>query len=66
LIKKITPDVLVKGADWTGNVVGQDWVEKHGGRVTLMPLSKGFSTTNIIEQVIKQKTNHLSSTGDLR
>ncbi|KPK76181.1 MAG: hypothetical protein AMJ79_07805 [Phycisphaerae bacterium SM23_30] len=66
MIEKITPDVLVKGADWTGNVVGQDWIERHGGRGALMPLSKGFSTTNIIEQVIKQNTNRLSSTGDLR
>jgi len=53
LIQKISPDVLVKGADWTGSVVGQDWIEAHGGKVTLMPLSEGFSTTNIIERVIQ-------------
>ena len=66
LIKKINPEVLVKGSDWTGQVVGQDWVEKHGGRVVLMPLSKGFSTTNIIEQVIKQNAEHLSSSGEIK
>ncbi|MCP4710753.1 MAG: hypothetical protein GY869_19175, partial [Planctomycetes bacterium] len=54
----------IKGADWTGNVVGQEWVEAHGGKVVLMPLCSGYSTTNIIDQVIKQTTNNLSSTGE--
>lgn len=54
LIREITPDVLVKGADWTGNVVGADWVKRHNGRVVLMPLTRGFSTTNIIDKVIEQ------------
>ena len=62
LIQAITPDVLVKGADWTGNVVGQDWVESHGGRIALMPLTQGFSTTSIIDKVIEQ--NHNPSTTD--
>ena len=52
LIKAIGPDILVKGTDWAGAVVGQDYVEAHGGKVALVPISKGFSTTNIIEQVI--------------
>lgn len=51
LIEAITPDVLIKGSDWQGNVVGQEWVESHGGRVALMPLKTGHSTTNIIERV---------------
>ena len=54
IIRLITPDVLVKGSDWTGQVVGQDWVEQHGGRVVLMPLCEGFSTTNLIAQVLQQ------------
>lgn len=54
LIEKISPDILLKGADWSGAVVGQQWVEEHGGKVVLMPLSKGQSTTNIIERVIEQ------------
>src|SRR5262249_50854904 len=33
LIRALSPDVLVKGADWEGKgVVGQAWVESHGGR----------------------------------
>ena len=58
LIKKITPEVLVKGSDWTGKVIGQDWVEQNGGKVVIVPLSKGLSTTDIIEQVIKQNSNN--------
>jgi len=61
LIEAITPDVLVKGADWTGAVVGQDWVEAHGGRVALVPLSKGRSTTNIIEKVIEKTSNRFKN-----
>ncbi|OQA00346.1 MAG: Bifunctional protein HldE [Planctomycetes bacterium ADurb.Bin412] len=57
LIQKVSPDVLVKGSDWTGAVVGQEWVEQHGGVVKLMPLFAGRSTTNIIEKVIQQHTN---------
>jgi len=57
LIQKIVPDVLVKGSDWTGAVVGQEWVESHGGKIVLMPLVKGRSTTNIINQVIESYNN---------
>ncbi len=49
LIKKIVPDVLVKGGDYTiDSVVGADFVVSHGGRVEIIPLMKGFSSTAII------------------
>ncbi len=49
LIKKIVPDVLVKGGDYTpDSVVGADFVKSHGGRVEIIPLMKGFSSTAII------------------
>lgn len=60
LIEAVSPDVLVKGSDWTGAVVGQDWVESHGGKVVLVELSKGFSTTGIIEQVIDKNSKQSS------
>ena len=62
LIARISPDVLVKGADWTGQVVGQEWVEQHGGTVALVPLAKGRSTTSIIEQVIEKNSLNGSQT----
>jgi rfaE bifunctional protein nucleotidyltransferase chain/domain len=51
LITHVQPDVLVKGADWgEHNIVGRDVVEARGGRVVRMELSKGFSTTGLIER----------------
>jgi len=53
LIQRITPNVLVKGEDWADKgVVGREWVEAHGGRVLLMKLVAGRSTTNVIQKVL--------------
>ncbi len=55
LIRKVKPQVLVKGNDYRRrDVVGGDWVEKHGGCVVLVPLVKGRSTTNIIRKIARQ------------
>ena len=51
-ILHIQPDVLVKGADWTANIVGQPEVERWGGKVVALPLVDGCSTTGIIERVL--------------
>ncbi len=52
LIRSITPDVLVKGADWQGKTVaGSAWVESHGGAVCFAPLLEGRSTTGLIERI---------------
>jgi D-beta-D-heptose 7-phosphate kinase/D-beta-D-heptose 1-phosphate adenosyltransferase len=50
-ILQIRPDVLVKGADWTSNIVGQPEVEGWGGKVVALPLVEGRSTTGIVERV---------------
>lgn len=56
LIEGIEPDVLVKGADWSGSeIVGSDIVIKRGGKVVRVRLAKGRSTTNIIEKIRKSK-----------
>ena len=48
LIRRVAPDVLVKGADYTeGQVVGAEFVRARGGRVELAPLLPGHSTTAI-------------------
>ncbi|MCF7957612.1 MAG: bifunctional heptose 7-phosphate kinase/heptose 1-phosphate adenyltransferase [Phycisphaerae bacterium] len=52
IIEQVSPNVLIKGSDWTGAVVGQGWVESHGGKVVLMPLVAGRSTTGIIDKVL--------------
>src|SRR5262249_9013261 len=54
LIEALTPDVLVKGADWgEGEIVGADWVRAHGGRVERIALRQGVSTTAIIARVVE-------------
>ena len=52
IIKKLQPDILVKGADWGENaIVGRDIVEARGGKVVRIPLAEGYSTTKIIERI---------------
>lgn len=52
LITLLSPDVLVKGADYTvETVVGADHVLSQGGRVVLIDLVKGLSTTRTIEKM---------------
>jgi rfaE bifunctional protein nucleotidyltransferase chain/domain len=50
LITALRPDVLVKGGDYTPDtIVGRAEVESWGGRVDVIPLTPGHSTTRIIE-----------------
>jgi rfaE bifunctional protein nucleotidyltransferase chain/domain len=51
-ILEIRPDILVKGADWTNNIVGSREVQGWGGKVVTLPLVEGHSTTGIIERVL--------------
>ena len=52
IIRAIQPDVLVKGADWPADeIVGRDTVEERGGRVVLIPVEPGYSTTSILERI---------------
>jgi D-beta-D-heptose 7-phosphate kinase/D-beta-D-heptose 1-phosphate adenosyltransferase len=54
LIESLKPDVLVKGGDWEiENVVGREAVRDGGGKIEIIPVVKGASTTNIIEKIIK-------------
>ncbi len=51
LIKFLEPDVLVKGGDWkVENIVGAELVKE----VYSLPYIKGFSTTGIIEKILKK------------
>ena len=50
LIIKIMPDVLVKGGDYSiDDIVGSNEVISSGGKVKIVPITKGFSTTSIIK-----------------
>jgi len=58
LIAAVQPDVLVKGGDYNpeasngeiGFIVGSEEVRERGGRVEVIPLVPGRSTTNIIKK----------------
>lgn len=55
LIRRLQPDILVKGGDYTDkDVIGRDLVEARGGRVELIHFVDGKSTTNIIEKILAQ------------
>ena len=54
LIKAIKPDLLVKGADYSKQqVVGAEIVERNGGKVVLIELVPGSSTTATIARLVR-------------
>lgn len=54
LIRKLLPDVLVKGGDWSvEEIVGREDVQAHGGRVLSLPFVPGYSTTRMIERIVR-------------
>jgi rfaE bifunctional protein nucleotidyltransferase chain/domain len=55
IIEQCQPDILVKGGDWTvEEIVGSDFVIKHGGQVFSLRYHEGFSTT-LTEEKIKTR-----------
>lgn len=56
LIKKIQPDILVKGADYKiENIVGYDIVTSRGGSVKTIEFIEGYSTTKIEQRILNSK-----------
>jgi len=54
LIEALDPDILVKGKDYEiSNIVGADIVLGNGGKVETIELTKGLSTTSVIEKIKK-------------
>ncbi len=55
LIKELRPDIIVKGSDYTiEQVVGRGIVEGYGGRVELVPIVKGLSTSALVNNIVKK------------
>jgi len=51
-VAALLPDILVKGGDWPGNqIVGREEVEAAGGRVVLIEVVEGYSTTEILRKI---------------
>lgn len=55
LIAEVLPDILVKGSDWSHFVAGREEVEAAGGRVVLLPLEPGYSTTATVEEILARR-----------
>jgi D-beta-D-heptose 7-phosphate kinase/D-beta-D-heptose 1-phosphate adenosyltransferase len=54
LIAEVLPDILIKGADWAHFIAGREEVEAAGGRVLALALEPGYSTTGIVEEILKR------------
>ncbi len=52
----VKPDIHVKGGDYSSpeELIEYNTVTKNNGRVEIIPLVKGFSTTNLIETIKKK------------
>lgn len=56
LLKKLQPEILVKGGDYgIDQVVGAEIVYAYGGHVRVLGVTKNISTTSIIERMIKTR-----------
>ena len=54
LIKRIKPDILIKGGDYKANqIIGNEFVKKNNGEVKIIPFLKGYSTSNLIKKIKK-------------
>ena len=52
IIRRLQPDILVKGADWAADqIVGRDTVESRGGRVVRVTVEQGYSTSSLVQKV---------------
>ncbi len=60
LIQTLKPDILVKGGDYNcDTIVGADFVNSYGGKVHIVKLKKGYSSTKVINSMQAEKTEQL-------
>ena len=54
LIKKVKPNILVKGSDYKKeDIVGADIIENTGGDIITIDFLEGYSTTSILDKIRK-------------
>jgi rfaE bifunctional protein nucleotidyltransferase chain/domain len=54
LIARVLPDILIKGADWAHFIAGREEVEAAGGKVMALALEPGYSTTGMVEEILRR------------
>lgn len=65
-IKRLNPDILVKGNDWKEDeIIGADFVKANGGKVVSLPLVPGFSTSSIAEKMVQNENNSQDTVGSI-
>ena len=52
ILEKIKPQVHVNGAEYGGDCIEAEVVKQHGGRIHIVPLVPGLSTSNLIKKII--------------
>jgi len=52
ILEKIRPHVHVNGAEYGADCIEAEVVKKHGGKIHIVPLVPGLSTSNIIKKII--------------
>ncbi len=55
LLEVLRPDVLVKGADWAHWIAGREIVEAAGGEVFAIPVEAGYSTTDMVANILRTR-----------
>lgn len=51
LLEKVRPDVHVNGAEYGEECIEAEVVRKHGGRIHIVELIPGLSTSNIVDRI---------------
>jgi len=66
LIRAVTPDILVKGADWEESaIVGADLVTASGGRVERIRLVPDMSTSILIQRIVERYSKKQDTGNDV-
>ncbi len=72
LIRKIVPDILIKGGDYrvdaaqgdAQEIIGGEYVRSKGGKVQTIPLVPGISTSDIIGRILRIHRIGMSAKSD--
>jgi len=65
LVARVRPDVLVKAAQYCEDeVIGGDVVKRRGGRVALVPMKTTYSTSALVERILRTQTPSMPPTPD--
>lgn len=50
----LRPDIHVKGGDYPQDIIERPVVEQHGGKIRILSMFQGYSTTSILDRIQKK------------